>query len=104
LEELKKCPAELAGPGEMDLVEYREARAANEHKAQALREALARSAEEGAWQRNRAEALDLQPKWDELDAEDRHRAVQALAERTEALPALRGRSSYSPQRVRAAYR
>ena len=104
LEEVKKRLAELAGAGEMDLVEYREARSANERKVQALREALARSAQEEALQRTRAEALDLQPKWDDLDVEDRRRVVQALAERIEVLPAVRGRNFYVPDRVKVTYR
>ena len=45
LEEVKKRLAELAGAGEMDLAEYREARAANERKVQSLRETVAKSAE-----------------------------------------------------------
>ena len=104
LEELKKRLAELAGAGEMDLVEYREARSANERKVQALREALARSAEEEALHRTRAEALDLRPKWDELDVEDRRRVVQALAGRIEVLPAVKGRNFYMPERVKVTYR
>ena len=104
LEEVKRRLAELAGAGEMDLVEYREARAANERKVQALREALARSAEEEALQRSRAEALDLQPRWDDLDVEDRRRVVRAPAERIELLPAVRGRNFYSPERVSVTYR
>jgi site-specific DNA recombinase len=104
LEQVKKRLAELAGAGEMDLVEYREARAANERKVQALHKALARSAEQEAWQRARAEAVGLQAKWDDLDVEDRRRVVQALAERVEVGPAVRGRNFYSPERVRVTYR
>ena len=104
LEDVKKRLAELVGSGEMELAEYREARAANERKLQAVRESLARSAEEEAMKRTRTEAIDLQGKWDDLDVEDRRRVVQALAERIEVGPAVKGRNFYSPERVKVAYR
>lgn len=104
LEEVKKRLAELAGAGEMDLAEYREARAANERKAQSLRETVAKSAEIEALERARADAVDLTAQWDELDVEDRRRVVQALAERIEVGPAVKGRNFYSPERVRVTYR
>ena len=104
LEEVKKRLAELAGAGEMDLAEYREARAANERKVQSLRETVAKSAEIEALQRTRAEAVDLQAKWDDLDVEDRRRVVRALAERIEVGPAVKGRNFYSPDRVKVTYR
>lgn len=103
LEEVKRRLAELAGAGEMDLAEYREARAANERKAQVLRVTLARSAEEEALQRTRAEAVHLQAKWDDLELEDRRRVVQALAERIDVSPAVKGRNFYSSERVRVTY-
>ena len=104
LEEVKKRLAELAGAGEMDLAEYREARAANERKMQAIRATLARSAEEEALQRTRADAVDLWAKWDDLEVENRRRVVQALAARIEVQPAVKGRNFYSPERVRVTYR
>lgn len=55
-------------------------------------------------QRGRAEALDLQAKWNELDVDDRRRVVRALAEHVEVLPAIKGRNFYSPERVRITYR
>jgi hypothetical protein len=104
LEGVKKRLAELAGSGEMDLEEFRAARAANERAMQSLRQAMAKSAEEEALQRTRAEAVDLWARWDELDVDSRRRVVQALAERVEVGPAVRGRNFYSPERVKVTYR
>lgn len=56
---------------QMDLAGYRGARAANERKVQAVRETLARSVEEEALQRTRADAVDLQARWDGLHVEER---------------------------------
>jgi hypothetical protein len=55
-------------------------------------------------QRARAEAVDLRAKWDDLGIEDRRRVVQALAERIEVGPAVRGRNFYVPERVKVTYR
>jgi hypothetical protein len=71
---------------------------------QALRGTLAKSAEEEALLRTRAEAVDLRDKWDDLGIEDRRRVVQALAERIEVGPAVRGRNFYVPERVKVTYR
>jgi DNA invertase Pin-like site-specific DNA recombinase len=99
LEGVKKQLAELAGAGELDITEFRAARAANEQKMKALQEGLAKSADQEALERTRAEALDLRAKWDDLDIESRRRVVQALAERIEVGPAVRGRNFYSRERV-----
>ena len=104
LEGVKKQLAELAGAGELDIAEFRAARVANERAMQALRETLARSAEQEALERTRAEALDLRAKWDDLDIDRRRQVVHALAERIEVGPALRGRNFYSPDRVTVRYR
>ena len=104
LEERKRRLAELAGSGDMDLEEFRAARAANERAMQSLRKVMARSAEEEALQRTRAEAVDLWARWDELRIESRRRVVQALAERMEVGPAVRERNFYSPERVKVTYR
>ena len=104
LEGLKRGLAELVGSGGMDLAEFGTARAANERAMQSLRQAMARSAEEEALQRTRAEAVDLWAKWDELDVDGRRRVVHALAERVEVGPAVRGRNFYSPERVKVTYR
>jgi hypothetical protein len=104
LEEVKRRLAELVGSGEMELAEYRAASTANKRKEQSLRETVAKSAEEEALQRTRAEAVDLQAKWDELDVENRRRVVQALAERIEVGAAVKGRNFYSPERVKVTYR
>jgi DNA invertase Pin-like site-specific DNA recombinase len=104
LEGVKTQLAELAGTGELDLAEFRAAKATNDRAMQALRETLARSAEDEAMQRARAEAVDLRAKWDDLGIEDRRRVVQALAERIEVGPALRGRNFYVPERVKVTYR
>jgi len=104
LEALKKQLAELAGAGDMDLAEFRAAKAANDRKIEALRKVLAKSAEEEAQERARAEALDLWAKWDDLDVENRRRVVAALTERVEVGPAVRGRNFYWPERVRVTYR
>ena len=104
LEGVKTQLAELAGSGDMDLAEFRAAKAANDRKIEALRKVLAKSAEEEAQERARAEAMDLWAKWDELGIEDRRRVVQALAERIEVGPAIRGRNFYSPERVKVTYR
>jgi hypothetical protein len=48
--------------------------------------------------------MDLRAKWDDLDIERRRRLVQALAERIEVQPALKGRNFYSPERVKVTYR
>ena len=104
LEGVKTQLAELAGTGELDLAEFRAAKATNDRAMQALRETLARSAEDEAMQRARAEAVDLRDKWDDLGIEDRRRVVQALAERIEVGPALRGRNFYVPERVKVTYR
>ena len=104
LEGVKKRLAELAGSGEMDLEEFRASRAANERAMQSLRQAMAKSAEEEGLQRTRAEAVDLWAKWDELDIDSRRRVVQALAERVEVGPAVRGRNFYPPDRARITYR
>ncbi len=42
--------------------------------------------------------MDLWGNWDELDTEDRHRVVRALAEQVEVGPTLEGRTLYSPER------
>jgi len=86
--------AELAGTGELDLAEFRAAKATNDRAMQALRETLARSAEYEAMQRTRVEAVDLRDKWDDLGIADRRRVVQALAKRIEVGPAVRGRNFY----------
>jgi len=91
--------AELAGTGELDLTEFRAAKGTNARAMQALRETLAKSAEDEAMQRTRAEAADLRAKWDDLGI-DRRRVVQGLAERIEVGPAVRGRNFYVPERVR----
>ena len=103
LEEVKRRLAELVGSGEMELAEYRAASTANKRKEQSLRETVAKSAEMEALQRTRADAVDLTAKWDELDVEDRRRVVQALAERIEVGPAVKGRNFYSPERVKVTY-
>ncbi|MGA3221511.1 MAG: hypothetical protein ABSE77_20985 [Acidimicrobiales bacterium] len=95
---------ELVGAGEMDLAEFRAAKAANDRAMQALREMMARSAEDEALQRTRAEAVDLRARWDDLDIDSRRRVVQALAERIEVGPAVKGRNFYSPDRVKVTYR
>lgn len=69
-----------------------------------LRQALARYAEEEAAQRARAEVMDLQARGDELEIESRRRVVQALAERIEVGPAVKGRNYYSPERVKVTHR
>ena len=104
LEGVKTQLAELAGAGELDLAEFRAAKATNDRAMQALRETLARSAEDEAMQRARAEAVDLRAKWDDLGIEDRRRVVEALAERIEVGPAVRGRNFYVPDRVKVTYR
>jgi hypothetical protein len=104
LEGVKTQLAELAGTGELDLAEFRAAKATNERAMQALRETLVRSAEDEAVQRTRAEAVDLLDEWDDLGIADRRRVVQALAERIEVGPALRGRNFYVPDRVKVTYR
>jgi hypothetical protein len=43
-------------------------------------------------------------KWDDLGLEDRRRVVQALAERIEVGPAVRGKNFYVPERVKVTYR
>ena len=96
--------AELAGTGELDLTDFRAAKATNARAMQALRGTLARSAEDEAMQRARAEAVDLRDKWDDLGIEDRRRVVQALAERIEVGPAVKGRNFYVPERVKVVYR
>ena len=73
LEGVKAELADLAGAGELDLSEFRAAKAANDRKMQALRETMARSAEDEALERTRAEAMDLRAKWDDLDIEARAR-------------------------------
>jgi hypothetical protein len=65
---------------------------------------MARSAEDEALQRTRAEAVDLRARWDDLDIDSRRRVVQALAERIEVGPAVKGRNFYSPDRVKVTYR
>jgi hypothetical protein len=65
---------------------------------------MARSADQEALERTRAEALDLRAKWDDLDIESRRRLVQALAERIEVGPGVRGRNFYSRDRVEVTYR
>jgi hypothetical protein len=104
LEGVKKQLAELAGAGELDITEFRAARAANEQKMKALRETVAKSADQEALERTRAEALDLRAKWDDLDIDSRRQLVQALAERIEVGPAVRGRNFYSRDRVKVTYR
>jgi hypothetical protein len=104
LEGVKTQLAELAGTGELDLAEFRAAKATNERAMQALRGTLAKSAEEEALLRTRAEAVDLRDKWDDLGIEDRRRVVQALAERIEVGPAVKGRNFYAPERVKVTYR
>jgi hypothetical protein len=104
LEGVKKQLAELAGAGELDITEFRAARAANEQRMKALQETMARSADQEALERTRAEALDLRAKWDDLDIDSRRRVVQALAERIEVEPAVRGRNFYSRDRVKVTYR
>jgi site-specific DNA recombinase len=104
LEGVKTRLAELAGTGELDLTEFRAAKATNDRAMQALRETLARSAEDEAMQRARAEAVDLPDKWDDLGIEDRRRVVQALADRIEVGPAVKGRNFYAPERVKVTYR
>jgi ssDNA-binding replication factor A large subunit len=104
LEGVKTQLAELAGTGELDLAEFRAAKATNDRAMQAMRETLARSAEDEAMQRARAQAVDLRAKWDDLGIEDRRRVVQALAERIEVGPAVRGRNFYVPERVKVTYR
>jgi len=104
LEGVKTQLAELAGTGELDLAEFRAAKATNERAMQALRGTLAKSAEEEALLRTRAEAVDLRDRWDDLGIEDRRRVVQALAERIEVGPAVRGRNFYVPERVKVTYR
>jgi len=54
-------------------------------------------------QRARAQAVDLRAKWDDLGIEDRRRVVQALAERIEVAPAVRGPNFYVPERVKVTY-
>jgi len=104
LEGVKTQLAELAGTGELDLAEFRAAKSTNDRAMRALRETLARSAEDEAMQRARVEAVDLQDKWDDLRIEDRRRVVQALAERIEVGPAVKGRNFYVPERVEVTYR
>jgi hypothetical protein len=103
LEAVKARLAEMAGAGEMDLAEFRAAKAANDQKLRALRETMARSAEEEALRRTRAEAIDLRRKWAELDIDAKRRFVRALAERIDVMPAVRGRNFYTPERVRVSY-
>ena len=84
LEGVKKQLAELAGAGELDITEFRAARAANEQRdAGPARDPGQVSRAEEALQRTRAEALDLRAKWDDLDIDRRRQVVQALAERIE---------------------
>jgi hypothetical protein len=104
LEGVKTRLAELAGAGELDLADFRTARAANDRAMQALRETMARSAEDEALQRTRAEAIDLRAKWDDLDIDRRRQVVQALADRIEVGSAVKGRNFYSPDRVKVTYR
>jgi hypothetical protein len=40
--------------------------------------------------------MDLRAKWDDLGIEDRRRVVQALIERIEVGPAVKGRNCYLP--------
>jgi hypothetical protein len=70
---------------------------------QALQATMARSAEEEALQRTRAEAVDLRAKWDDLDIDSRRRLL-ALAERIEVGQGVRVRNFYSPDRVKVTYR
>ena len=104
LEGVKKQLAELAGAGKTDLVDYQVAKAANDRAMQVLRETMARSADQEALERTRAEALDLRAKWDDLGIDSRRRVVRALAERIEVGPAVRGRNFYSRDRVRITHR
>jgi hypothetical protein len=104
LEGVKKQLAELACAGELDMTEFLAARAANDRAVRVLQETMARSAEDEAFQRTRAEAVDLRAKWDDLDVDSRRRLVQALAERIEVGPAVKGRNFYSPERVKVTYR
>jgi hypothetical protein len=71
---------------------------------QALRATMARSAQDEALQRTRADAVDLRAKWEDLYIDDRRRLVAALADRVEVMPAVRGRNFYSPDRVRVTLR
>ncbi len=100
LEGIKTRLAELAGAGELDLAEFRAAKAANDRAMQVLRDTMAKSAEDEALRRTRAEAVDMRGKWEDLGTENRRRLVQALAERIEVGPALKGRNFYSPDRVK----
>jgi 3-hydroxyacyl-CoA dehydrogenase len=104
LEGVKTQLAELAGAGELDVAEFRAAKAANDRALRTLQETMARSAEDEAMQRTRAEAVDLRAKWDDLGIEDRRRVVEALAERIEVGPAAKGRNFYVPERVKVTYR
>lgn len=88
----------------MDLAEYPAAKAASDAKVDVLRQAVAKSAEEEAGQRARAEVMDLEARWDELDIDSRRRVVQALVERIEVGPAVKGRNYYPPERVGVTHR
>ena len=104
LETFKRQLAELAGAGELDIAEFRTARATNERAMQTLRATMAKSAQHEALQRTRAEAVDLRAKWDDLDIDSRRRLVMALAPRIEVVPAVRWRNFYPPERVRVLHR
>lgn len=59
--------------GELDLAEFRAAKAANDRAMQALRATMARSGKDEALLRTRAEAVDFRAKWDDLDIDSRRR-------------------------------
>ena len=104
LEAVKEGLAEAVGAGEMDRAEFRAAKAANDQKLRALRQTMARSAQEEALERTRAEAVDLRTRWAELDIDAKRQFVRALAERIEVMPvAVRGRNFYTPERVRVTH-
>ena len=65
---------------------------------------MARSAEEEALQRTRAEAVDLRARWASWTSDAKRPFVRALAERIEVMPvAVRGRNYYTPERVRVTH-
>ena len=100
LEGVKTGLAEMVGAGEMDLAEFRAAKTANDRLISNLSVTVAKGADMEAQRRTRAEALDLVDKWDDLDMDDKRRVVQALAEKVEVFPAVKGRNFYTPERVK----
>jgi hypothetical protein len=103
LEAVARDLSEMLGGGEMTRDEFRSAKARNDHDLDKARAELAAYTIDASHDQIVADAADLEARWHGLDIEEQRRFIGELFTAIQVGPALKGRNTYDPHRVRVEF-